>query len=112
LHGWDVTVHLRSVFLQGLLLMPAGRRPSWFDPWSALLLRWTKWCEENRTMPIQATLAFADSVPWVERLVVGVDSVNQWNEILAASDTRGHVPPDDLFSDDPELIEPSRWKLS
>jgi aryl-alcohol dehydrogenase-like predicted oxidoreductase len=112
LHGWGVPVHVRSLFLQGLLLMPAARRPSWFDPWTALLLRWTNWCDENKTTPLQATLAFAEAVPWVERLVVGVDSVNQWNDILAASDTKGHVPPDDLFSEDPELIEPSRWKLS
>ena len=112
LHGWGVQVHVRSLFLQGLLLMPADRRPSWFDPWSALLLRWTNWCEENRATPLQETLAFVEAIPWVERLVVGVDSVDQWNEILAASDAKGHVPPDDLFSDDLELIEPSRWKLS
>ncbi len=112
LREWGVRVQVRSVFLQGLLLMPASRRPSWFDRWSELLLRWTNWCAENRATPLRATLAFAEAVPGVERLVVGVDSLTQWNEILAASDTKGQIPPDDLFSDDPELIEPSRWKVS
>jgi aryl-alcohol dehydrogenase-like predicted oxidoreductase len=112
LRARGVRVHARSLFLQGLLLMPALRRPAWFDPWEALLARWTRWCDEHAVTPLQGALAFAGSVPGIERLVVGVDSVSQWDEISRAESAGGPVPPEDLFSEDVDLIEPSRWKLT
>lgn len=112
LHGLGVRVHVRSLFLQGLLLMPEALRPEWFNRWKKLLSRWTKWCNDNRVTHLQATLAFAQALPSIERLIVGVDSVKQLDEILAAADAASPVPPDDLFSDDPELVEPSRWRLT
>jgi hypothetical protein len=43
-------------------------------------------------------------------LVIGVDSEIQLAEILLAAKS-APLPPDDLYSEDPDLIEPSRWKL-
>jgi hypothetical protein len=106
-----VQVHIRSLFLQGLLLMPATQHPAWFTRWSELLTRWATWCAECRVTPLEASLAYAQSIPGVERLIVGVDSIAQWHEIVAAAARSAPVPPEDFCSDDPELIEPSRWQL-
>jgi aryl-alcohol dehydrogenase-like predicted oxidoreductase len=112
LNGQGVRIHIRSVFLQGLLLMSASRRPAWFGQWSSLLDRWVGWCDRNETSPLQAALAFARGLPSVERLVVGVDSVAQLDEILAAAAANVALPPGDLFSEDRDLIDPSCWKLT
>jgi len=103
-------VHVRSVFLQGLLLMSAAQRPHSFSRWSALLTRWIDWCRECGTQPLQAALTFVKTLSGVERIVVGVDSATQLEEILIAAADATPLPPADLFSDDPELIEPSRWR--
>jgi aryl-alcohol dehydrogenase-like predicted oxidoreductase len=108
-HG--VRVHTRSAFLQGLLLMSAASRPAWFAKWGALLARWCEWCKQHDVSPLAVALAFARSEPHVERVVVGVDSEAQLAEIIAASATLVPAPPQDLYSEDLELIEPSRWKL-
>jgi aryl-alcohol dehydrogenase-like predicted oxidoreductase len=107
-----VRLHVRSVFLQGLLLLPKSRRPESFAPWTTLLDRWLDWCVEHEITPPQAALGFILSLPGVERLVVGVDSGAQLDEILAATNAEVAVPPDDLYSGDRALIEPSRWKLT
>jgi aryl-alcohol dehydrogenase-like predicted oxidoreductase len=106
--GGGTRVHLRSAFLQGLLLMPARTRPQIFARWSGILDRWSKWCEESAVSPLAGALAFVQSVPGVERLVVGVDCARHLEEILAASLAK-KVPPDDIFSEDGDLIDPSRW---
>ena len=107
-----IRVHLRSVFLQGLLLMPSAERPVWFGRWRALLDEWVAWCRQHEVSALHAALAFACDQPGIERVVVGVDSVAQLDEILAAVAGVNATYPLDLWSDDPGLIEPSRWKLT
>jgi aryl-alcohol dehydrogenase-like predicted oxidoreductase len=103
-----VRVHLRSVFLQGLLLMPARGRPDRFAQWGDLLDRWTGWCSDRGVSPLVGALAFVRSLSGVERLVVGVDSAAHLEEILAVPFAES-VPPDGIFSEDRDLIDPSRW---
>lgn len=106
-----VRVHARSIFLQGLLLMPATSRPAYFAPWRAILDRWLDWCHSQGLTPQRAAMCFADAQPELERYVIGVDSLMQLEELLAAPPVQGHLPPADLASHDRALIEPSRWRL-
>lgn len=108
-HG--VRVHARSVFLQGLLVMPAERRPAWFAPWTELLDRWLEWCAQQSVSPQHAALGFVDAQTEVERYVIGVDSPAQLEELLALAPALAQLPPDDLCSSDRTLLEPSRWRL-
>jgi aryl-alcohol dehydrogenase-like predicted oxidoreductase len=104
-----VEVHVRSVFLQGLLLMPPGRRPKRFDRWAALWSRWDAWLRDNHLTPLQACLRYALSFPEISRVIVGVDIVDQLEEILEAAE--GSLPPvpRELDVDDLLLINPSNW---
>lgn len=109
LHGAGTEVHIRSIFLQGLLLMDASRRPATFDRWSELWSRWDRWLAEQQLSSLQACVAFALSHSQVSRIVVGVDSLWHLREIIDASATRVIVPPQALMSDEAELINPSCW---
>lgn len=104
-------IHIRSVFLQGLLLMPLAARPTYFKRWQTLWDRWDAWLADNHLSPLSACLRFALSEPAIDRVIVGVDSLEQFQQILVAAS--GPLPPmpSDLFSDDPDLINPSRWQL-
>jgi len=104
-----VRVHVRSAFLQGLLLMTRPEWPRTFSPWKDLLTRWLEWCEQRSTRPLEAALRFVQELPGVERIVVGVESTSQLEEVLAAADSKAPLPPEDLLSDDLRLIDPSRW---
>lgn len=107
-----VRLHTRSAFLQGLLLMPAERRPAWFAPWKPLLDDWQAWCAEQQVSPLQAAIQFACGQHEVECVVFGVDTTFQLQEILNCMLAPTPLVPTELCSDDINLVDPSRWKLS
>lgn len=102
-----VEVHTRSCFLQGLLLMP--KVPAHFAPWQALWARWQQWLAAHPGQAAAACLAYPLSYPEVARVVVGVDSLAQLTELLAAEKTSVADDLPDLRSDDEQLINPSKW---
>ena len=104
-----VEVHTRSAFLQGLLLMPSNIRPTKFQRWQNLWTRWDAWLLENNISPLAACVCFALSQTGIDRVVIGVDSPEQLQEILAAANGKMPEIPANLFSNDLNLINPSRW---
>lgn len=102
-------LHVRSIFLQGLLLMGAGERPEKFGRWSALWKKYDAWLKDTGLSPMQACIRFALSFSQVSRVVVGVDCLAQLEEILEASDGPMPAVPEDIRSDDVDLLNPARW---
>lgn len=102
-------LHVRSVFLQGLLLMKAEERPDRFARWQALWERWDAWLEEHRMRPLEACLAYALSFPQIARVIVGVDSAEQLSQILVASKTKPLELGPELGTRDTDLLNPSQW---
>lgn len=111
LNDMDVEVHVRSAFLQGLLVMPRARIPAKFERWAGLWDAWHAWISCNAVSPVAACLHYVQSLPQVDRVVVGVDSVVQLRELLlAASGAVGclrELPT--LGCLDEDLINPSNW---
>ncbi|NEO35157.1 MAG: aldo/keto reductase [Moorea sp. SIOASIH] len=106
-----IEVHVRSVFLQGLLLMNTSARPGYFNPWQQLWEQWEEWLAENNLTPLQACLGSVLSNSEIDRIVVGVDSVSHLQEICTVLKNSLSVSPEDLYSDDINLINPSIWKI-
>jgi hypothetical protein len=52
-------LHVRSTFLQGLLLMSSEKRPQKFSRWQSLWLEWDRWLSETGLSPLEACLRFA-----------------------------------------------------
>ena len=102
-------LHVRSVFLQGLLLMSAEQRPEKFSRWDTVWLEWTRWLNETGLKPLHACVGYAMDVEEVDKIVVGVDSVKHLSQILTA--THSVVPslPNWPQSIDADLMNPSRW---
>jgi len=111
MHAAGTEIHVRSVFLQGLLLMDAASRPAMFSRWQPLWDQWTRWLGEASVSPLRACLGLALSQPEVSRVVVGVDSPEQLEEILGATLGPNLVPPSALACTDADLLDPSRWAL-
>lgn len=111
LYEAGIRVHARSIFMQGLLLMGQDR-PAWFERWRGILDRWLEWCGDSGTTPLHAALGFVIAQGEIERCVIGVDSPTQLDEVLVAAGTPTPMLPAELVSDDRDLLDPSRWKLS
>lgn len=102
-------LHVRSIFMQGLLLMSRQARPAKFDRWSAHWSLWQDWLTQTGLTPLQACLRHALAVPEIERVVVGVDSLAQLVGILHAAQGEVSEPPAALACGDVELLNPSLW---
>jgi aryl-alcohol dehydrogenase-like predicted oxidoreductase len=107
-----VEVHARSVFLQGLLLLPPGHRPPAFARWRPIWDRWDAWLAEAGLRPIEACLRFVCAQAGLRRVVVGVDTLAHLRDILQSIE--GDVPdlPSDLACDDQALVNPACWVAS
>jgi len=104
-----VEVHARSIFLQGLLLMSEQNRPGRFNRWSDLWKIWHEWLSDNQITALEATIRYVVSMSEISKVLVGVDTVDQLKEIFISSS--GVLPkvPDELFTNDANLLNPSNW---
>ena len=111
LYSRGIEIHTRSVFLQGLLLMDMDKRPKYFDRWSKLWKFWYEWLTDNKLSPLEASIRYMISKPEISRVLVGVDNKDQLKNIINASD--GNIPtiPEELTSDDPDLLNPGNWVI-
>lgn len=107
-----IEIHGRSIFLQGLLLMSREARPKIFNKWDNLWKKWECWLGDNNLTPLDASVRYAMSITEIKKILVGVDSVHQLQQILKTAENALPEIPDDMFSDDPALLNPSIWKLS
>lgn len=110
LHERCIEVHIRSVFLQGLLLMKRGEIPVKFERWSTTWNTWHNSLAQNNLSALIACLQYPLSLPGVNRVIVGVDNAAQLLELVDSHQI--NVPQHDWKSiacDDEELINPSKW---
>lgn len=104
-----IELHVRSAFLQGLLLMNPGHRPKKFDRWASLWTKYDSWLRQTGLTPLQACLGFSLSFLEISKVIVGVDSRNQMKEILEVTNALVPSIPAVLATDDLDLIDPTRW---
>jgi aryl-alcohol dehydrogenase-like predicted oxidoreductase len=96
-----VQVHLRSIFLNGLLFLPPDKVPSHMRGAAGRLSRARRMIAEGRSDPLQAALGFALSRPEADVVVVGAATAGELSAVIAAAAS----PPPELDWDDMALDE-------
>lgn len=109
----DVEVHARSLFLQGILLAKQPLDlPAYFSPWLDSLSDLLAEIDYRFESRAAYCLANAITSPLIQKVVVGVESAIQLDEILSAE---LHALSDNLrwlplgFEPDDKLINPVNW---
>jgi len=109
LNKMNIEIHIRSVFLQGLLLLAKNNIPKKFNRWSFLWSNWEKYILQNRINPIEACLSYPLKFAEVDRVIVGAQNREQLKEIINASNTSLAIALPDISSNDEHLINPGNW---
>ena len=113
LHSEQIEIHTRSVFLQGLLLMPRYKIPKNFNKWHGVFDEWSLKLKKNNLSATEVCLSYPLSLPEVNRVIVGVDSVSQLNEIINKSNSKpSQIDWSFMVSNDQMLINPNNWPNS
>jgi aryl-alcohol dehydrogenase-like predicted oxidoreductase len=97
-----VEVHLRSIFLNGVLFLPPDRAPSHLKAAAGRISRARRLIAEGKSDPLQAALGFALSRPEASAVLVGVTSAAEMSAVVAAAMS----PPPDLDWDEMAIDDP------
>ena len=106
-----VEIHVRSAFLQGLLLMSDVHLPGYFNSFKEHHQKFCSYLQKMRISKLRATLCFILRQPEIDYMVVGVESKKQLEEILANTDCFNFDDKSlERFGiEDLNLLDPSRW---
>ncbi len=103
-------LHVRSVFLQGVLLQLPVSRHAGFGQWAASFGAYDGWLARSGGDAVAACLAHALTEPAIDRVVVGVDGPSHLTDIVRAASRRPALADAaSIATDDVRLLHPFRW---
>lgn len=107
-----VEVHARSLFLQGTLIAPPANLPRRLAHLALFIERFDEAARRAGKSRLAACLGFGLAQQQIANLVIGVTGAAELAEVLAA--TESVEAPElcewqALASDDPAVVDPSRW---
>lgn len=110
LKAQGIEVHARSVFLQGFALCDPDNLPFSLMQFRPVLTTFRAFADGKGISPLAAALGFVRLQPYVDRVVVGVQSAKELEEICRASyqllDLAG---ADVVASTEQQLLNPGMW---
>lgn len=111
LYDENVLIFLRSIFLQGLLLLPSHKLPNQFLTWKPLWINLDNWLKNNNLSSLEACLNFFLNDNRIFKIIVGVENKSQLEEILNIK-KKNIDYPNWMNNNDEKLLNPSLWKIT
>lgn len=109
-----IEIYARSIFLQGVLLSEWSALPIQFQENKSLIKNYFKKIEDLEISKIEAALKFIDDIEEVDYAVVGVNSLQQLEEIEKAFRNLSNLKErtiifQDFAINDEKIIDPRKW---
>ena len=104
-----IEVHVRSIFLQGILLLKHNQLPKKLKKLNKKLMIWKNWLEKNKFSSLQVCLSFVLNQNQLDGVVVGYNSASQLNQILKFKKIHNNFTFPNLNIKDKKLIDPRKW---
>ena len=108
----NIEVHVRSVFLQGVLIASPKDRPQRFQPWSEHFAQFDTWVNSTGLSAMACCLGFALQQPGVAKLVIGTTSAESLTEVMNSVPNTHLEVPAHLQSSIEQLIDPRVWSVA
>ena len=77
-----IEIHVRSIFLQGLLIRNSESIPDDFKKFKSFWAYWHLWLKSNKLEPVEACVRYVNSISEIDKIIVGVNSTLHLKEIL------------------------------
>jgi len=109
----DIEVHVRSCFLQGLILMPEKALPETLKAAAPAIKRLVAFTLEHGMSRLQAAISYLHSLSGIDHIIIGVTRAAELAEIIAAFNNSPHpdLPWASLAMDDENILDPTNWRL-
>ena len=106
-----IEFHARSIFLQGLLLSPEIQANKFFSQWGSLFLDFNNWVRHSKSSALEKCLSHVRSFQKASGVLIGVDSVEQVYDVVAAMSHKPERAPSFTSPNLETLMNPSRWVI-
>jgi aryl-alcohol dehydrogenase-like predicted oxidoreductase len=106
-----IEVHVRSVFLQGVLLSSPNELSPGLSSLKSPLNRFIAWCNQSNLAQVEGALNFVRSFKEVSRVIVGVNSKDEL-EVICKAFGKEMVTSGNWHSldcPDPGIVDPRYW---
>lgn len=111
---YKIELHVRSVFLQGLLLTDIKNMNLKFSKWKKLFEKWDLYCKKNKTSKLEAAVSLAMKNKKIKKIVVGFSNIDEFIEFLKIRVKNKLIAPRFLTDNEKnidKLINPYSWKI-
>ena len=108
MHNDGVEIHVRSVFLQGLLLSDPNEIPHKFNKYKNFFKKLDLWIKENKVSKLQACLNSILNDKRISKIVIGINNRNSLHEINRIKKTSLYYPKW-IKLNDKRIIDPREW---
>jgi len=105
-----IEIHVRSVFLQGLLLLKIKNLPSKFSKWKNNFIKLDNWTKTHNYSKLEVCLNFIIHNKLIDKIVFGAEDLNQMKQILSLDLDKKIKLPKNMSVCDESLINPLKWK--
>ena len=105
----NIEIHVRSIFLQGLLTLNYKDLPKKFKRFKSTFKKWENFLKLNNSNAIKESLQFVYNINEVDKIVVGFDSPKQLLELFSYMSNRNSHDYSKLKSENLSLIDPRKW---
>ena len=99
---------MRSIFLQGLLLN-YNKHSRYFSKWKKLFYKYEKYVSKKKISKLEFLIEYVFSFDIFNKIVIGVDNLNQLQEIISVLKYRRKKIIKKFISKDKKLIYPYHW---
>ena len=102
-----IEIHVRSCFLQGILLKPhlqIGNKKS-----KKIFKNFLRWCEKKKINQITTCLHFIKKIKQINFLVVGFENEAQLKEIIYTFNKKTLNVPNKFANNEKRVIDPRKW---
>ena len=109
-----IEIHIRSIFLKGLLLAPFKtiKKKQIFKKHLTYLKQWNSWLQNNNFNNIFGCLSILNYIKGKTNIVVGAENIKFVKEIINNSEKLQNnyiLPPRNLASNNSSLYDPRKW---
>ena len=101
-------IHVRSIFLQGLLLKNEKSMPRKFKKWKNIFKKWNNYCKKENISKIQGCINFIKSFKKISFVIIGFEDIKQVKNIIDSfkNNKKSHAT---IACNDIKLIDPRLW---
>ena len=112
LHSMGIKVHVRSIFMRGVLLADYQKIPKELNNFKSYLAKLNKWCNQNKTTKLQATVNYIKTIKNIDAVVIGVDNTDQLSKIILAFKNSSTKFPQNINLNIPKkYLDIRKWKI-